>query len=177
MFFPLHRLAIKVRGQGGFTLVELLVVVAIIAVLAAVLVPRLTGYGNGARISRTMGDLATMRSIIEAYSANEGKGSYPAPSNELGDPNSVPVTVADVLQRRGVKWTGTQGGIKDPWGMPYKYDAVSDGVSNYVEYVIVSAGPDKSYGNADDIYTTSGQTPVQGVPDPAPGSTAVASST
>jgi general secretion pathway protein G len=169
MLFLLRRLAIRARGQEGFTLVELLVVVAIIAVLAAVLVPRLTGYGNSARISRTMGDLATMRSIIEAYSANEGKGSYPTPSNEETDPASV----AAVLRLRGVKWTGDGSGIKDPWGMAYKYDATSDGGSNYIEYVIVSAGPDKDYNTEDDIYTSGGQTPAEGMPDPAPGTTAV----
>ncbi|MEW5936165.1 MAG: type II secretion system protein, partial [Bacillota bacterium] len=88
----------RMRNQKGFTLVELLVVVAIIAILAGVLLPQLMGYTTKARESRAMSDLATMRSILEAYCADEGKGSYPKPDNTADD------GIAKVLQAHGVKW-------------------------------------------------------------------------
>lgn len=153
----------RVRDQKGFTLVELLVVVAIIAILAAVLLPQLMGYTTKARVSRAMSDLATMRSIVEAYCADEGKGSYPAPDTQADD------GIAKVLQVHGVKWTGDENGIKDPWGTPYWYLAPLDG-ENYLKFIFVSAGPDKQAANGDDVYCTNTQAPVTGDPtkaDPA----------
>lgn len=163
----------RVRNEKGFTLVELLVVVAIIAILAAVLLPQLMGYTTKARVSRTMSDLATMRSVVEAYCADEGKGSYPAPDNTATNPNGI----AAVLVAHGVKWTGDATGIKDPWGSPYSYDAPTTG-SNYLSFILVSPGPDKTVGSPDDVYCTNQQAPVQGDPtaaSPPLGATKVAS--
>lgn len=149
------------RNRKGFTLVELLVVVAIIAILSATLLPRLLGYTNQARVSRAMGDIASMRSIVEAYAANEGQGYYPAPDE-----------VGNVLQAKGIKWTGGQDGIKDPWGTAYKYGTADDnGVANQA-YLIQSAGPDRSFGTADDVWASSSSAPVQsGTPDVTPTNT------
>ena len=158
----------RARGQKGFTLVELLVVVAVIAILAAVLLPQLMGYTTKARVSRAMSDLATMRSIVEAYCADEGKGSYPEPNNTQTNAKSI----AAVLQAHGVKWTGVAAtGVTDPWGSSYWYGApLTAGTTNYLKFILVSPGPDKVVGNTDDIYCTSSQVPVQGDPtqaDPA----------
>jgi len=153
------------KDSRGFTLVELIVVVAIIAVLAGVLMPRLLGYTNQARVSRTMGDIAAMRSIIEAYAANEGQGYYPKADNTSDD------GVAKILQAKGIKWTGGTDGVKDPWGTPYEYMTFKD--ENSVErqgYLIRSAGPDRKSGTADDVWATNTSAPVQsGTPDQDPG--------
>ncbi len=150
------------RNQKGFTLVELLVVVAIIAILAAVLLPRLLGYTNNARVSRAKSDLASMRSVVEAYAANEGNGYYP-----IAD-NTADGGIAKVLQAKGIKWTGDADGVKDPWGTPYQYKTAPD-ASNTPDqhYLIISAGPNKNPGDADDSYCGDSTSPTQGEPPAA----------
>lgn len=149
---PLRR-----RGERGFTLVELLVVVAIIAVLAAILIPRFLEYTDQARVSGAMGDLSAMRNVIEAYAAREGRGYYPLPENNTNKTDSV----AYVLSDKGIAWTGDPNGLRDPWGVAYKYAATA----NRRDYLIQSAGPDRRFDTDDDIFCGSRATsPRQGNP-------------
>lgn len=147
-----------IYNQKGFTLVELLVVVAIIAVLASAMVPKFQGYTNKARVSRTMADLATMKSIVEVYYADEGKGFYPGINNDANTEGSI----AKVLQDKGVNWTGDEEGVKDPWGTPYRYGtAPNDRGMIDQEYVFQSAGHDKEFDTEDDIWCSSKRSTVQ----------------
>lgn len=104
----------------GFTMTELLVSVAIITILAVVLLPRLMGYTERARYARAVQDLISMSTVVQAYVADEGQGRYPVNSN---DP-SVSSSIAAVMQKHGIKWTGDADGITDPWGRPYYYAQV-----------------------------------------------------
>ncbi|HHY79165.1 MAG TPA: prepilin-type N-terminal cleavage/methylation domain-containing protein [Thermoanaerobacter sp.] len=108
------------KSKKGFTLVEMLVVVAVIAVLVAALIPRFISYTERAREARAMADINTMRNIIIAWSADEGNGQLPINSNDPTIPNSI----AAVLQKHGIKWAGDANGIVDPWGHPYYYQQV-----------------------------------------------------
>ncbi|NHM28133.1 type II secretion system protein [Desulfofundulus sp. TPOSR] len=146
------------RNQGGFTLIELLVVVAIIAILAAVLLPKLLGYTNNARVSRAMGDLASMRSVIEAWAANEGQGSYPDGDGAPDESKRISV----VLNDKGIRWGADNGGIADPWGQPYVYYVKTDNNNNIIGYAIVSHGPDKTLGGGDDVYVNEHTSPEKG---------------
>ena len=63
--------------RAGFSLIELVIVIAILGILAAVAVPRMSRGAAGATSSRLRADLATMRSALELYYA-EHNNSYPA---------------------------------------------------------------------------------------------------
>jgi general secretion pathway protein G len=71
------RKGIKMIARKGFTLVELLLVVLIIAILASIVVPRLTGAAAEANKSKCHANLANLIRALELYAANNN-GAYPA---------------------------------------------------------------------------------------------------
>ena len=68
-------------GNKGFTLLELMIVVAIIAILAAALIPNFIGFDTEARLASTKTNLNTLRTRLNLFRAKEGK--YPTDLNEL----------------------------------------------------------------------------------------------
>src|SRR5260370_26317261 len=67
----------------GFTLIELAVVLAIIAVLAAVLTPMVTGYLDQARVARAQADTRTVADAIKLYRRDTGQWPVYASSTNL----------------------------------------------------------------------------------------------
>jgi general secretion pathway protein G len=142
----------KAKKGKGFTLVELLVVVAILAILAAALLPKFLGYTDNAREAQTMADLSTMKSVVEIYAADEGAGNYPAVDK-----------IEEVLTGKGISWTEDNKGVVDPYGRPYAYAIDGEAGDADQHFVIASPGKNGEFGNEDDIYVTdlSGQ-PTKG---------------
>jgi len=70
--------------KGGFTLVEILVVVVLLGILAAIVVPQFTNASNESRTSALMTDLHRIRSQIELYKCQHND-QLPAATGETAD--------------------------------------------------------------------------------------------
>ena len=69
------------RRNSGFTLVEILIVVIILGILAAIVIPQFTQASSDAKMSSVVSDLQTLRSQIELYKIQHGDRS---PDEDLG---------------------------------------------------------------------------------------------
>lgn len=102
-------------GQKGLTLFELLVVLAILALLATLVAPRIIGYLGRAKSDLALGQMANIASALELYALDAGQ--YPTPEQGL---------VALVQAPDGADtWLGPYlreaNGLTDPWGRDYLY--------------------------------------------------------
>jgi general secretion pathway protein G len=70
-----HNPAMNLRSGSGFTLVEILIVVVILGILAAVVVPQFAGASETARTSSLKGSLQVIRSQLELYDSHHS--AYP----------------------------------------------------------------------------------------------------
>jgi len=126
--------------RAGFTLIELLVVIIILAILAAVVVPRVIGRTEDARIAKATADISTIDSVLDQYKLDTGQ--YPSTDDGL---QALMTNVGN-----NDRWNGPylKSLPSDPWGNPYIYRYPGE---NGLEYDVYSAGPDKQPGTQDDI--------------------------
>lgn len=66
-----------IKKRKGFMLLELIIVVAIIGILAAVAIPNLVGMTDEAKVAKIQSDLSTIGTAMEVYHVKKG-GAYPA---------------------------------------------------------------------------------------------------
>ena len=124
--------------RRAFTLVEILLVMTIIAILAAIVIPKMVGRSEQARSTAAHADIASIKTALDAFEVDNG--FYPKSIQDL-------VTVPSNAKN----WHGPylEKVPQDPWGNPYIY--YYPGKHNSSGYDLVSVGPDGKEGTDDDI--------------------------
>jgi len=108
---------IRVRAQRGFTLLEVMVVVVILGILAALVVPKIISRPDEARIIAAKQDIASLMQALKLYRLDNQR--YPTTEQGLQalliKPTASPIPpnwkTGGYLERLP----------KDPWGSPYQY--------------------------------------------------------
>lgn len=147
----------------GFSLIELMVVIGIIAVLTSIGIVSYSQARNRANIAKAQADMETLKKAMILYKLDYGE-LPPSPNSPTGywssdfwnlgsnPPSSAWTIVIDALIQGGYLKTRID---KDPWGNYYGYDD-NDCNSNPWKSPLVSPGSDKVTGTVDDylIYVT-----------------------
>jgi len=126
--------------RKGFTLIELMIVVLIIAVLAGIITPKFFGVSEEAKRSRAMSDLKILDGCIERFKLNMGR--YPEGLQEL---------IEKPADDEDDKWRGPYIDNKellDPWGGEYHYE--QPGSNRPETFDLASFGADGNEGGEGD---------------------------
>ena len=102
------------RRQRGFTLIEIMVVVVILGILAAMVVPKVLDRPDQARATAARQDIAGLMQALKLYRLHHG--SYPTQNDGLK------VLVEKPAQSKPGTWRSYLERLpNDPWGKPYQY--------------------------------------------------------
>jgi len=122
------------RGQAGFTLIEILVVVVILGILASIIVPKIMRRPEEARRTKAVMDIKAIETALNLYRLDSGV----YPSTEQGLEALVTKPTTGVIPKNWKEEGYLDKVPKDPWGNPYVY--LSPGV--HKEFDLVSYGAD-----------------------------------
>jgi len=133
------RLSVRpLRGERGFTLVEIMVVVVILGILAAIVMPKLLGRPEEARITQVKTQIRGIEQALGMFKLDNG--FYP--STEQGLEALVHKPSSGRMPLRYAENAYLPKVPNDPWGSEYLY--IAPGVHG--EYDLYSYGPDKQPG-------------------------------
>ncbi|ODV42207.1 type II secretion system protein GspG [Cupriavidus sp. UYMMa02A] len=129
-----------IHGSRGFTLIEIMVVIVILGVLAALVVPKIMSRPDEARIVAARQDISSIMQALKLYRLDNSR--YPTTEQGLAALVAKPTT-----EPVPNNWKG--GGYleklpKDPWGHPYQY--LNPGVRGEID--VFSFGADGQAGGS-----------------------------
>lgn len=112
------------RAKSGFTLVEILIVVVILGILAAIVIPQFTDASTEAKTSSLMSNLQTMRSQIELYKIKAPDGQPPASLQALVDEDYLRAIPVNPFTNSNTVAAWDAGAVTDGW----EYNNTTGGV-------------------------------------------------
>lgn len=122
----------------GFTMIEIMLVVIIIGILAALVVPNLAGRGEQARMAAAQADIeANIPAALDLYELDNG--NYPTTEQGLAALAQEPTT-SPVPSNWNGPYLKKRKTPLDPWKREYVY--VAPGANNTEDYDLSSLGPD-----------------------------------
>jgi general secretion pathway protein G len=138
------------RGTGGFTFIEIMVVVAILAILAALVIPRIMGRTDDAKRTAAKVQIRNVEGALQLYKLDNGV----YPTTEQGLKALVEKPSIGVVPKKWKIGGYLQKLPEDPWGNPYKYfspaqtavQSSGQGSTLKAEYEIISLGTDGEMG-------------------------------
>jgi general secretion pathway protein G len=133
--------SLRRRGNGGFTLLELLVVILIIGLLTGIVAPRLIGQISRSEATAARAQIDAFEKALMAFRIDMGR----LPSDAEGLRALVERPAGDAGRWRGPYLK--DGVPLDPWGSAYMYRASS---SRGKDFDLISLGPDRAAGGQDD---------------------------
>ncbi len=128
----------RAGAGGGFTLLEVMVVVVILGVLAALVVPRIISRPDEARVVAARQDIASLMQALKLYRLDNQQ--YPATEQGLQALVERPATVPLPLNWKAGGYVERLP--KDPWGHPYQY--LNPGLRGEID--VFSLGADRAPG-------------------------------
>lgn len=126
------------RAAGGFTLLELLVVIVIIGLLAAYVGPKYFAQLGKSEVTIAKAQIEAFEKSLDTFRLDVGR--YPTTEEGLNSLVTAPASA-------GAKWNGPylkKGVPPDPWGHPYQYKAPG----SKSEFEIISLGRDGQPGGS-----------------------------
>ncbi|MGH8221314.1 MAG: type II secretion system major pseudopilin GspG [Steroidobacteraceae bacterium] len=129
-------------GAGGFTLIEIMVVVVIIGLLAAVIIPNVFSRVEEARVAKTHEDIQALTTALTMFKLDNYR--YPTTDQGLSALTERPADPSIKNWRAGGYIS--QGSLKDPWGNDYQY--VFPGTHGH-DFDLFSYGPNGQEGGGD----------------------------
>lgn len=110
------KLSRRTRSRG-FTLIEIMVVVVILGILAAIVVPNIMDSPDRARVAKAKQDIQMIESALELYKLD----NYVYPSTQQGLQALVAQPAGDPPARNWKPGGYLKQLVKDPWGNDYQY--------------------------------------------------------
>lgn len=133
----------KFARRKGFTLLEMVIVLGIIAMILGGAIFAMRGIGDAAKLRQAEADFKSMESALQMYKLNAG--GFPSTQQGLKALQDKPTTTP--VPRR---WVQVMSKIPDdPWGSPYMYRFPGKKRAN--DFEIISKGPDGMENTPDDI--------------------------
>jgi len=135
------------RRQTGFTLIEIMIAVAILAIISAIAIPAYQGYIRESRYGAAIQDMRQMQLILDDLAGDNDLQALDAGNTNvrgvyMATDGSIVIDDAGTTPAGTTPWT-------DPWGNIYRYQRVGTATSPQ-EYTLTSYGPDGAALGGDD---------------------------